>query len=675
MRSVFRSLPAEDQTWEELMSRYIQKEDEKDRQEQADKSAVQGQAAALHLKRGSGGNGGKGGAGGKKDGQDKGKKGDWKARATCFRCNQRGHVKSDCPDKHKSGGGGGTDKGQANVAQSEPAGDFFGSGYAVMDLGSANVSIDSSLVAHASALSAYDGLVDGGATAHITPFRHILTGIRRLDKPRFFRTAGSGVIKCEEVGKARLPSVTGHMAVIEECHYIPGASLTLISENLLRKVYGWHINHDEMTNRKGGVTVKMYNRGGDKLLSYVGIAGERPGILAPAVGYREDGEAPPILQEHLRLGHAGKGTLLKLAKDGRLRWSHAELSESSWTTEHCTVCQQHKIPRHGKNGQSPRGTRPAELVVMDFIGPYAESVEGNKFCLLIKDDYSKALGVFPMPDRASYHRAFAHFVIKLERQFGEKVRFVRSDGAPEFVSEKAEAWFTSMGIIHQTTPRYTPEFNGVAERHVRTIKEMAAAMLATSGLGHGYWDYALKYAGMVLMKINFGEDGVSAYERLTGRDSGIESIRQFGEYCFAHIPQETRFKSDMEIPKAELGRFVGMDEGASGWMVRLETTGKVVRSRDVRSALGHPLIPPPLVSRPAPLPSGIRPVPLPAVTRPLVTPATGTRPILTGISGLPPVIQPSSTVHNSTNLYTGRGGTRERGSWNRGSAEGCRWRE
>ena len=79
MRSVFRSLPAEDQTWEELMSRYIQKEDEKDRQEQADKSAVQGQAAALHLKRGSGGNGGKGGAGGKKDGQDKGKKGDWKA--------------------------------------------------------------------------------------------------------------------------------------------------------------------------------------------------------------------------------------------------------------------------------------------------------------------------------------------------------------------------------------------------------------------------------------------------------------------------------------------------------------------------------------------------------------------------------------------------------------------
>ena len=46
-------------------------------------------------------------------------------------------------------------------------------------------------------------------------------------------------------------------------------------------------------------------------------------------------------------------------------------------------------------------------------------------------------------------------------------------------------------IIHEVTPPYSPESNGVAERKNRTLKEMMNAMLISSSVPDNLWGEAL----------------------------------------------------------------------------------------------------------------------------------------------------------------------------------------
>jgi hypothetical protein len=156
----------------------------------------------------------------------------------------------------------------------------------------------------------------------------------------------------------------------------------------------------------------------------------------------------------------------------------------------------------------------------------------------------------------------------------------------EFDKGDAQLWYRLKGIIHQLSTVYTPELNGTIERFMRTTKEMIASMIADSGLGHAYWNHAARYTATVLMKVNKADDGTRPWNRLTGREPNIDSILRFGSMCFVHAPKETRTKASFETNKAILGRILGQDEEVSGWVVRLEMSGKVVKSRDVRLATG-----------------------------------------------------------------------------------------
>ena len=44
------------------------------------------------------------------------------------------------------------------------------------------------------------------------------------------------------------------------------------------------------------------------------------------------------------------------------------------------------------------------------------------------------------------------------------------------------------GIIHERTPPYSPESNGVAERKNRILTDLVNAMLDTAGLSKAWWE-------------------------------------------------------------------------------------------------------------------------------------------------------------------------------------------
>ena len=211
--------------------------------------------------------------------------------------------------------------------------------------------------------------------------------------------------------------------------------------------------------------------------------------------------------------------------------------------------------------------------------------------LAVIDDYSKACAIIPMSAKSSAFEYIRLTVAKLERQLGNKVRFIRSDGGTEFGSGEAKKWYADLGIQHQVTPSYTPELNGTAERFIRTVKDMIKAMITDSGLGHDYWDYAARYTAIILMKTSADVNGMTPWKKLTGREPKVESIRRFGESCFMQIPRETRNKSSFEIEKAKAAKLLGQSETVSGWIVKIDDSGRVTHSRDVRTLTGRQIEP------------------------------------------------------------------------------------
>ena len=74
-----------------------------------------------------------------------------------------------------------------------------------------------------------------------------------------------------------------------------------------------------------------------------------------------------------------------------------------------------------------------------------------------------------------------------------KLKAVRSDHGPEFMSITFENFLKERGIDHDYSIAFHPRQNGVAERFNRTLEEKTRNMLITAQLPVSYWEYAMKY--------------------------------------------------------------------------------------------------------------------------------------------------------------------------------------
>ena len=82
---------------------------------------------------------------------------------------------------------------------------------------------------------------------------------------------------------------------------------------------------------------------------------------------------------------------------------------------------------------------------------------------------------------------FLKYKAEVENQLGKKIKRLRTDMGGEYESNPFNSFCEEHGIIHETTPPYSPESNGVAERKNRTLKDMMNSMLVSSGAALNLW--------------------------------------------------------------------------------------------------------------------------------------------------------------------------------------------
>ena len=117
----------------------------------------------------------------------------------------------------------------------------------------------------------------------------------------------------------------------------------------------------------------------------------------------------------------------------------------------CSACQAGKqvgAPHHVKNIMTT--TRPFKLLHIDLFGPVAYiSIGGNKYGLIIIDDYSRFTWVFFLHDKSEVQGVVKKFIKKAQNEFEVKIKNIRSDNGTEFRNTNIEEFLDEEGIKHE----------------------------------------------------------------------------------------------------------------------------------------------------------------------------------------------------------------------------------
>ena len=157
------------------------------------------------------------------------------------------------------------------------------------------------------------------------------------------------------------------------------------------------------------------------------------------------------------------------------------------------------------------------------------------------DDYSNMAFVDTLKHRSDVSISLKSFLELVSKQREERVKAIRTDNAPEYISEEFEAILDMNKITHQFSVPYCPQQNGTAERMNRTLQDMIRCMLDQAKLPESFWAEALRNAAYLRNRLPTKVlEGKTPKEIWIKTKPNLDHVRIFGCKAFAHLPEALR---------------------------------------------------------------------------------------------------------------------------------------
>jgi len=132
---------------------------------------------------------------------------------------------------------------------------------------------------------------------------------------------------------------------------------------------------------------------------------------------------------------------------------------------------------------------------MDLFGPIAYvSIGGNKYSLVIVDDFPRFTWVFFLQDKSEVQGIVRKFIKRAQNEYELKIKNMRSDNGSKFRNTNIEEFLDEEGIKHEFFTPYTPQQNGIVERKNRTLIEATRTMLDEYKTPDIFWAEAINTA-------------------------------------------------------------------------------------------------------------------------------------------------------------------------------------
>ncbi|GKA22757.1 retrovirus-related pol polyprotein from transposon TNT 1-94 [Tanacetum coccineum] len=281
---------------------------------------------------------------------------------------------------------------------------------------------------------------------------------------------------------------------------------------------------------------------------------------------------------HRRLGHANMHLIHSLASKELIR-NLPKLKFDQHFCDACKIKKQAHASHKAKNMVST--TRCSELLHMDLFGPsVVRCYEGNRYTLVIVDDYSRYTCTRFLKDKTKTFDQFEIFSKKIQNQLGCTVVSIRIGHGREFDNKMHFGEFCNANrITHNFLALSTPQSNGVVERKNRTLQEMSRTMLNEQSLPQKFWCNAVDTSTYILNRILIRAIlGKTPYELLRGRKPTLDYFRVFGSKCFI---LNTKYYLTKFDPKSYEGVFLGYSQNSKAYIILNKHTRKVEESLNV----------------------------------------------------------------------------------------------
>ncbi|CAI7741843.1 unnamed protein product [Closterium sp. NIES-53] len=230
---------------------------------------------------------------------------------------------------------------------------------------------------------------------------------------------------------------------------------------------------------------------------------------------------PTVLWHH-RLGHPSLPRLRSMASQclvSGLPRVFASLPPSPAPL--CTPCVEGRLRATPHSSSLRPATTPFQTLHLDVWGPAPHPrPKSESFFLVVIDDYSRYTTVFPLTKKSDVTSTLIWWLLATETTRGRHASCLHSDHGGEFCSGILRGFCSEQGIIQSWTLPESPLQNGVAERRIGLVMEIARASMIYARAPHFLWPYAVRYAahqlnlwpslGQGLHRPVFGPDKLSA---------------------------------------------------------------------------------------------------------------------------------------------------------------------
>jgi hypothetical protein len=269
-----------------------------------------------------------------------------------------------------------------------------------------------------------------------------------------------------------------------------------------------------------------------------------------------DGSTLPTIPQsaiwHFRLGHLSQQRLASL---------HSKFPYV--TADHNGICDICHLARHRKLPYSSsfnKASQAYDVIHLDIWGPISiKSIHGHSYFLTAVDDYSRYTWIVLMKNKSETRQHVKNLITMIKNQFNHSVKIIRSDNGPEFLMHD---YYSSVGILHQTSCVETPQQNGRVERKHQHLLNIGRALLFQSTLPKHFWSYTITHATYIINRTATPVlKGKSPYEMMFNVLPDLNTLKVFGSLAYASTLQVNRTKLS---PRGRKCVYLGHKQGVKG---------------------------------------------------------------------------------------------------------------